>query len=318
MRVRAPYELPDDKREKLRRAARLEWLSIFLIATAIAVVGFTAGSSQAMKTAWIEDMLSLIPPIAFLVAARFRDRAPDERFPYGYRRAVQIAFLVAALALTLFGGYLLVESALALIRGEHPTIGMIEVFNRQLWLGWLMILALLYSAVPPVILGYLKLPLARETHEKVLRADADMNKADWMTAVAGIVGILGVGYGYWWADATAAALISFSVLKDGLTNLSRSVGDIMDERPSTVDDNAPEELPDKLRERIEQLDWVRVADIRLREEGDVFNGEIYVVPVDENDLLARVEQATKIANDFEWRIHDIVVTPVHSLASDST
>ena len=27
-----------------------------------------------------------------------------------------------------------------------------------------------------------------------------MQKADWMTGVAGIVGIIGVGFGFWWAD----------------------------------------------------------------------------------------------------------------------
>ena len=37
---------------------------------------------------WIEDLLSLVPSIAFLTGAHFRSRSPDEEFPYGYRRAV--------------------------------------------------------------------------------------------------------------------------------------------------------------------------------------------------------------------------------------
>ena len=39
-----------------------------------------------------------------------------------------------------------------------------------------MIPALVYSAIPAVIIGRLKLPLARELHDKVLYADAQMNK----------------------------------------------------------------------------------------------------------------------------------------------
>lgn len=36
-------------------------------------------------------------------------------------------------------------------------------------------------------------------HDKVLHADAKMNKADWMTAAAALVGVLGIGLGWWWA-----------------------------------------------------------------------------------------------------------------------
>ena len=316
MRARAPYNLPADKEEKLRRAVRLEWWTIGLMTLVIVMIGFVTGSSQAMKTAWVEDMLSLVPPISFLVAYHFQHKPPDDRFPYGYRRAIQIAFLCAALALTAFGGYLLIESALALIHREHPTIGMIELFGQKLWLGWLMILALAVSAVPPVILGRLKLPLARETHAKVLQADADMNRADWMTALAGIFGIFGLGFGFWWADATAAGIISLDIVRDGLRHLKDSVTDLMDEVPRTVEKGEIEDLPERLRAELEKLAWVRAIDVRLREEGNVFTGEIYIVPVDETDLITRIEQATKLANDFEWRIYDMTVTPVRSLDAE--
>jgi hypothetical protein len=42
------------------------------------------------------------------------------------------------------------------------------------WLGWLMIAALAWSAIPSVVLGRAKLPLAAE----VLYADAKMNRAN--------------------------------------------------------------------------------------------------------------------------------------------
>jgi hypothetical protein len=46
------------------------------------------------------------------------------------------------------------------------------------WLGWLMIAALAWSAIPSVVLGRAKLPLAAELHDKVLYADAKMNRAN--------------------------------------------------------------------------------------------------------------------------------------------
>lgn len=96
------------------------------------------------------------------------------------------------------------------IRQEHPSIGHFQLFDWQypIWAGWVMIAALLYSIIPPVILGRMKLPLARALHESTLYADASMNKADWITSAAAIVGVLGIGLGLWWADAVAAAVIS--------------------------------------------------------------------------------------------------------------
>jgi cobalt-zinc-cadmium efflux system protein len=40
-------------------------------------MGLSMGSSQAMRTAWIEDTLGLVPPIVFLIAARFEERASN-------------------------------------------------------------------------------------------------------------------------------------------------------------------------------------------------------------------------------------------------
>jgi hypothetical protein len=51
-------------------------ITIGYLVTAILALFFTLGSSQAMKGAWLEDMLSLAPPIAFLVANRVRYRRP--------------------------------------------------------------------------------------------------------------------------------------------------------------------------------------------------------------------------------------------------
>ena len=58
-----------------------------------------------------------------------------------------------------------------------------------------------------------------------------MNKADWMTGAAAIGGILGIGLGWWWADAVAAAFISLDILHDGYINLRQAVFDLMNQIP---------------------------------------------------------------------------------------
>lgn len=53
-----------------------------------------------------------------------------------------------------------------------------------MWLGWLMIAALLWSAIPVLIIGQIKKGYAAKLHDKVLRADAEMNRADWRRSSA--------------------------------------------------------------------------------------------------------------------------------------
>src|SRR5689334_22293670 len=95
----ADFDLPPERRDALRRARRVEWASLFFLATIVLAIGLTMGSSQAMKAMWVEDMVSAIPSTAFLVGAHFRRRQPDDRFPYGYRRAVLVAYLAGSVAL---------------------------------------------------------------------------------------------------------------------------------------------------------------------------------------------------------------------------
>ena len=150
----AHHELPPDKHEMLKKAVRLEWISILYLLSAIVLLYFTLGSSQAMKAAWVEDILGLPPPIAFLVASRVRNREPNDKFPYGYHRATAIAYLCASVALLALGAFILYDSVSKLLRFEHPPIDLVKPFgDRPVWLGWLMLGALAYSAVPQVFLG---------------------------------------------------------------------------------------------------------------------------------------------------------------------
>src|ERR671910_3012625 len=306
-------ELPPESQQTLRKARRLEWLTIAYLVSAVVLLALVLGSSQAMKTAWIEDLLSLIPPVAFLVAIRFNSRAPTARFPYGFHRIISVAHLCSALALFVMGIYLLVESIIKLVTVEYPTINSVELFGQTIWLGWLMLPALAYSALPSVFLGRAKIPLAEELHNKVLYADAKMNKADWLTASADMVGVVGIGFGLWWLDAVAAALISLDITKDGISNLRRAVVDLMDQTPTTIDEDEVDPLCDRLATMLQDLDWVEEVALRLREEGQVYFGEALVVPSDSPNIPEKVEDAIKHSRELDWRIYDLALTPVREL-----
>ncbi|HET8795202.1 MAG TPA: cation diffusion facilitator family transporter [Arthrobacter sp.] len=310
-------ELPEEQQAALRKAIKWEWITISFLVVAVIIVYLVLGNSQAMKAAWIEDLLSFLPPIAFLVASRIIRRVPTEQHPYGFHRSVGIAHLVAAVALLVMGGYLVVDSGIALITAEHPTIGGITLFGQTFWLGWLMIGAMALTAAPPVYLGKVKMKLAKKLHDKVLYADADMNKADWMTAVAAAVGVAGIGIGWWWADSVAALLISASILYDGVRNLRGAVGGLVDTRARTYDDSEPHPLSDRIDAYLGGLDWVMEARSRIRDEGHVFHVESFVVPNKElTPSMSHLEQARKACIEMDWKVQDMVIVPVAVLPEE--
>ena len=64
---------PSEIREDMKAARRLEFWNIGWTLTYVAALGLAMGSSQAMRTAWIEDLLGLIPPIVFLLRSGTSD-----------------------------------------------------------------------------------------------------------------------------------------------------------------------------------------------------------------------------------------------------
>ncbi|TDN94943.1 cation diffusion facilitator family transporter [Salegentibacter sp. 24] len=306
------FELPDDLKKTLSKAVNLEWVTLGYLISVIILMYLVMGSSQAMKSAWLEDTLSLVPSIAFLISVKIFRKPPNKNFPYGYHRVFSISFLTGAVALLGMGLFLVFDSSMALIKAEHPTIGNKIIFGQRIWMGWIMIAALLYSAIPAMILGFKKLPLAKKLHNKILFTDASAQKADYMTAFAAILGIIGVGLGLWWADALAALFISFSVLKDGVTHVKTSVLDLMDRHPKTLKKQIDDKLVEEIKNIVKSWDWVKDARVRFRENGQIYFGEIAYIPQGPIDL-DKLQHGYEILREHHWKIHDFTIGPVKEL-----
>ena len=264
--------IPAQLQGVMRQAERLEWWSIAWTISVIVIMGAAMGSSQTMKTAWIEDCLSLIPPAVFLISARVERRSASARFPNGFARVPSLAFVIAAAALTALGGTLLVDSAISLISQEHATVAAVHVFGKEIWLGWIMVAAQVYSIVVPLVLGRLKLPLAKLLNDKTLFTDAMTQKANWMTGIAGIGGVIGIGLGYWWADALAAGLISLDILNDGIRALRAASAELVDGAPRALDSCDIADDASALHAALDAR--FPGAEVHLRETGRVISAQI--------------------------------------------
>jgi cation diffusion facilitator family transporter len=293
--------IPDAIAADVRHGERLEWWTLLWIGSVVVVMALVMGASQAMKSAVIEDVLSLIPAIVFLLSVHWERKQANGRFPFGYRRANSLAFLVAATALLSVGGFLVYESVTTLVRQEHPTVGGITLFGETIWLGWLMMAALVYSVIPPLILGRIKQPVARRINDKVLHTDALMQKADWQTGLAAIAGITGIGLGWWWADASAALFIALSIIKDAVGALEQAVAELLDGTPRALDSNAiagdAERLIAALRERLGDVE------VRLRETGRYIAAEVDCRPPEV------IPTAAELMGEKAWRLASLSFRP---------
>lgn len=285
-------------------ARRLEWWNIGWSVSIVIVMGLAMGGSQAMKTAWVEDTLGLVPPIVFLIATRYEARAADDRFHYGYDRVNSLGFLVAAVALGGVGLFLLRDSILALWNQEHVTVGSMRLLGQDIWLGWFMLAAQAYATVPPLIIGRKELPLAERLRDKLIHTDALMNKANWQTGVAGFLGVAGLGFGLWWADPLAAIAISFSIAWDAWNALKIATAELVDGVPRDLGGGG---MSAEAR-ALEQALRARFPDakrILLRETGRYIRAEVLGVSAPADFSVVSLD----LSDCEAWRIDSVAFRP---------
>lgn len=309
-----PENMPENVEKTSRKAIWVAWASIGYLIPSVALTSLVAGQSDAMRAAWVEDALTFLPPIAFLIAMRLIRHKRSARYPYGHHRAVGIGQLVAATALLALGSLLIFDSVRGVLAGERTSIGIMVLFGHDIWAGWVMIIVVTIFGIPPVVLARYKLRYAEVLNNKALYADADMSKADWMTAVSTSVGILGVGLGFWWADPLAAVVVATSIVGDGYRNLKSAVTGLTDIQALTHDSGDVNPLIGRIESCATDTDWVAEAAIRARDLGQVLHIELFVVASEGADPDAEdLEDLQERVRDLDWKAYDVVVVPVTEL-----
>lgn len=91
----------------------------------------------------------------------------------------------------------------------------------------------------------------------------------------------------------------------------------MDQRPTAVETNEPPDIGQHVCEEVRRLAGVVDAAVRLREEGHVFSGKLFVVlreqSTNSNTVAQRVAAIAEGATALDWRLHNLVVMPVERI-----
>jgi divalent metal cation (Fe/Co/Zn/Cd) transporter len=298
----------EELRQNFDKMKKLEWTTLGYQIFAATLLALLAGGSQAMKTEWLENSLALIPPLGALITHQIENKRQDGKRPFGYHRAGTVAFMAAAFAIAGLGFYLFYDNSSSLLRGERASIGGYFLFGHTVWHGWLMIAAMGLTAIPQVLLGRAKKPIAILLHDKALHADAEMQHANWMTNGAGVIGLMLVAFGFWWGDALAATLISLDIMRDGVKNVAHSISDVMDHHPTDLDTDRQLPIVADVRRELGRIEWVDEAQVLMREHGRFLFSEIFVKT---KEGAPPPEQATQEIRDtilpLDWRLQHVCV-----------
>lgn len=308
----------DEEKQKMRDGfatmRKLEWMTIFYQVGAAALVLWLAGNSQSMKTEWFENALAVFPPLGVLLTYETENKKQDNKHPFGHHRASTVAFVGAAFALAGIGTFLFYDAAKNLISREHPSIGGFNLFGHTIWHGWLMIGILIVTAIPPVLLAKAKIPVAKLLHDKALFADADINRANWLSNGAGVIGLLLVASGQWWGDSLAALIISVDIMHDGWGNVVKSLSDVMDHHPTDLETGRQDPIVAEMLRVLGALPFVEDVRILVREHGRYFFAEIFVKPKKDApqtqatlEPIAMTKQIREAVLPLDWRLQHVAI-----------
>ena len=235
---------------------RAAWIGLAgMMATALAQVIIVAISgSIALLADTVHNLGHAATTIPLIIAFRLGRRPADGRYSYGYRRAEDLVGLFIGLIVAATAAIIIWESVDALLDPR-------EVTN----LGWVLAAGIVGFLGNEVVAVY-RIRAGRRIGSAALIAEGQHARADGLTSIAVVVGVVGVWLGFPRADAVIGFLIGLAILWI-LVSSMRTVGRrLMD----GVDDGVIEMLGTAAAvvEGVEGVDRVRARWSGHRIEGD--------------------------------------------------
>jgi cation diffusion facilitator family transporter len=237
-----------------------------------AVVGFATGS-LAMLSEAAHSLIDLAATVMTYFAVRWADKPADQDHQYGHGKIENIAALAETALLFILSGVVMWESAQRLI-GGHPQ--MVEATAVAFGMILISIGVDFYRA-------RVLTRVAVETSSPALEADALHFSTDLWSSAAVLVGLVGIRFGYAWADSAAAMVVALFVCFAGWRLGRRTI--------DALTDTAPTGVADRIGAIARKVGNVAsVERVRTRQVGGTVFGEIDVgasrtLPLDRIEVL---------------------------------
>ncbi|HEX2131739.1 MAG TPA: cation diffusion facilitator family transporter [Actinophytocola sp.] len=181
---------------------RAAWIGLagMTATAALQLVIVVVSGSIGLMADTLHNLGHAITTIPLVIAFRMGRRAPTARYSYGYRRAEDLAGVLIALVIAASAGLIVWESVDALV-DPRPLRN----------LGWVFAAGLV-GALGNEIVAVYRIRAGRRIGSASLVAEGQHARADGLTSLAVVVGIVGVWLGFERADAIVGLLIACVIL----------------------------------------------------------------------------------------------------------
>jgi cation diffusion facilitator family transporter len=280
-----------------RSANQLVLMGVALNATlaVIKVLSGIWGNSNALIADGLESAMDIFSSFLIWGALLYAGRPPDEQHPYGHGKLESLAALTGAIFLLVAG------AALAFSSGS-------EIFNqwfrdaapRELPRPWTLGVLVVVIGTKEVLYRLL-IRHADSIGSNAIRAEAWHHRSDAITSLAAFIGIsIALIGGKAWASADnwAALFSCILIVRNGVSMLMRSVGEVIDEQVS------PEILSRMQTVAAEVRGVTGFEKIRVRKSGTDLIADLHVrvsgdLSVHEGHRIAHAVKDALIAGDFQ-------------------
>lgn len=218
---------PEARALEVRRVLRLVlWLNVGVLSVKVAVWGFSQALSVLAEV--FHSSLDAANNLFALTLARIAAREPDEHHPYGHHKFETLGALglVGALSVTVFE---LVQHALGRLAAEAPAEPSVGPWAISL---------MTFSLFAGFVISRYESRVGKRLGSDLLLADAAHTRADVLTTLAVILGLIAIRSGYPAADPVVTIAVAVLIAHTGWAIVRETVPVLVDHRavhPSRIE-----------------------------------------------------------------------------------
>jgi len=181
--------------------------------------GLVSGSVAIIADAW-HTLTDSVSSVIVLIGIKVSKKPPDKRHPFGHGRAE----LISTLFIAFFLGWVAI----------HFVTGSIEKlrYHEPADFGTIAIIVTIVSVVMNEALAQYAFWIGEKTGFKSMKADGWHHRADAISSLVILVGIL-FGRLYWWVDGVLGLAVSVMILYSGYKIMQEAVSSLLGEKADT-------------------------------------------------------------------------------------
>ena len=177
------------------------------------------GNSAAMVADAVHSITDLISTVVAMVGIKLAGQKPDETHQYGHERFECVATLILAILISVVGLGIGWAGVQMIISRQFDEIGTPTLLA--------MAAAIISIGVKEAVYWYMR-AVAKKIDSSALMADAVHSRADGLSSIGSLIGIVGARLGFPVLDSVAAIVICLFILKTAFGIFKDALGRLTD------------------------------------------------------------------------------------------